>query len=87
MSDPIPVERKTVTVREFAAGAAAFLELEVLQGQEGMDNEIRSDRIQKLGLALAGFLSYGLSWGAIALIAAALALGWWSLRGLYQAAE
>ncbi len=45
-----------VSVREFIS--ALELDFEVLQGREGMQNEIRSPRIQKLGMALAGFASY-----------------------------
>ncbi len=47
-----------VTVREFATAPTLGLDLEVLQGHEGLDNEIRSPRIQKLGMALAGFAGY-----------------------------
>ena len=46
-----------VTVREFAAAPALGLDLEVLQDQ-GLDNAIQSARIQKLGMALAGFTGY-----------------------------
>lgn len=34
------------------------LDLQVLQGEAGMDNIIRSAGIQKLGLALAGFTGH-----------------------------
>ena len=44
-----------VSVREFLTDATLDLDLEVLQGQEGLDNEIRSSRIQKLGMVLAGY--------------------------------
>jgi HPr kinase/phosphorylase len=47
-----------VTVRELSGGAPLGLELEVLEGHEGLGNEIVSPRIQKLGLALAGFTGY-----------------------------
>jgi HPr kinase/phosphorylase len=46
---------EAVTVREFLTAPLLGLELEVLQGSEGLDNEIRSPRIQKLGLILVGF--------------------------------
>ena len=32
--------------------------MEVIRENEGLDNEIRSPRIQKLGMALAGFSGY-----------------------------
>jgi HPr kinase/phosphorylase len=44
-----------VTVREFITSPTLGLELEVLQGHDGLENEIRSAHIQKLGMALAGF--------------------------------
>lgn len=47
-----------VTVREFVQSPNTALELEVWGGYEGLDNEIRSTRIQKLGMALAGFTDY-----------------------------
>ncbi len=47
-----------VTVREFATAPTLGLDLEVLQSHEGLENEIRSSRIQKLGMALAGFAGY-----------------------------
>jgi HPr kinase/phosphorylase len=47
-----------VTVREFAQAPNMALDLEVLRGHEGLDNEIRGTRIQKLGMALAGFTGY-----------------------------
>jgi len=46
-----------VTVREFSSAPALDLDFEVLQA-EGLDNEIGSGRIQKLGMALAGFTGY-----------------------------
>lgn len=50
--------RERLSVREFAAAPELGLKLEVLYGGEGLANEIRSARIQKLGLALAGFTDY-----------------------------
>jgi HPr kinase/phosphorylase len=47
-----------VTVREFIAAQALGLELEVLRGHDGLENEIRSARVQKLGMAFAGFAGY-----------------------------
>jgi HPr kinase/phosphorylase len=47
-----------VTVREFITSPVLGLELEVLQGHDGLNNEIRSAHIQKLGMALAGFAGY-----------------------------
>lgn len=47
-----------VTVREFYRAPELGLDLELLEGFEGLDNQIRSPRIQKLGLALAGFTDY-----------------------------
>lgn len=57
MPDRMPQERRAVTVREFASANETGLRFEILQG-DGMDNEIHSPRIQKLGLALAGFSGY-----------------------------
>jgi HPr kinase/phosphorylase len=50
-------EKGKVTVREFMATPILGLDFEVLQDQ-GLENEIRSARIQKLGMALAGFTGY-----------------------------
>ncbi len=47
-----------VTVREFVQAPNTGLDIEVWGGHEGLDNEIRSTRIQKLGMALAGFTDY-----------------------------
>jgi HPr kinase/phosphorylase len=46
-----------VTIREFVGALAEGLDFEVLQDQ-GLENEIRSARIQKLGMGLAGFTGY-----------------------------
>lgn len=43
-----------VTVREFVTEPSLDLNLEVLQGHEYLENEIRSARVQKLGMALVG---------------------------------
>jgi HPr kinase/phosphorylase len=51
-------QAQSVTVLEFSGARALGLDLVVLEGHDGMGNEIRSPRIQKLGLALAGFAGY-----------------------------
>jgi HPr kinase/phosphorylase len=51
-------EAGVVKVREILEAPALNLGFEVLQGGEGLDNEIRSSRIQKLGMALAGYANY-----------------------------
>jgi HPr kinase/phosphorylase len=51
-------EAGSVTVREFIDAPNMGLDLEILGGREGLENEIRSARIQKLGMALAGFTDY-----------------------------
>ena len=52
------VEAGVITVRDLLPDPSLGLDFEVLQGQEGLDNEIRSPRIQKLGMTLAGFTGY-----------------------------
>jgi HPr kinase/phosphorylase len=52
-------ERPSVTVAEFVAGAPAQLGLRVIAGAAGADTRrLDAARIQKLGLALAGFTHY-----------------------------
>lgn len=52
-------EKPTIRVRDFLARAPAALGLRVQAGAAGLDSrEINSPRIQKLGLALAGFTNY-----------------------------
>jgi HPr kinase/phosphorylase len=51
-------ESGSITVEEFLAGVSQILDLEVLQGRHGMENRIRSPRIQKLGMVLAGFAGH-----------------------------
>jgi HPr kinase/phosphorylase len=46
-----------VTIREFVGALAGGLGFEVLQDRD-LENEIRSARIQKLGMGLAGFTGY-----------------------------
>ncbi len=49
-------EAKTITVKEFLSASPAMdLDLEIVQGRDGLDKLIRSPRIQKLGLMLASF--------------------------------
>lgn len=48
-----------ITVAKFVESASAEMDLSVLAGADGLNKrEIVSDRIQKLGLALAGFADY-----------------------------
>ena len=46
-----------ITVRDFASDPSLNLDILILQ-ENGLDNEIRSPRIQRLGMALAGFSGY-----------------------------
>jgi HPr kinase/phosphorylase len=58
VSSPLdtPQEDKAITVREFLMASPVMdLDLEVVEGYDGLDNQIRSPRIQKLGLMLASF--------------------------------
>lgn len=48
----------SVTVRDLIEDPSLDLDIELLQGEEGLDNEIRSPRIQKLGMTLTGFGGY-----------------------------
>ncbi|HEX8097790.1 MAG TPA: HPr(Ser) kinase/phosphatase [Pyrinomonadaceae bacterium] len=58
MSDA-PTNRPSIGVSEFLERAPAQLGLEVLAGRGALDaREVSSQRIQKLGLALAGFTNY-----------------------------
>ncbi|MDT7540935.1 MAG: HPr kinase/phosphorylase [Acidobacteriota bacterium] len=55
----IPSQQSSISVGEFLRGAPAHLELRLIAGERGAgDREITSSRIQKLGLALAGFAHY-----------------------------
>jgi HPr kinase/phosphorylase len=49
-----PAGQVFVTVRELVTEPSLDLNLEVLQGHEYLENEIRSSRLQKLGMALVG---------------------------------
>jgi HPr kinase/phosphorylase len=52
-------DRPTISVSDFVRDAPAALELAVLAGERGLPSRrINSPRIQKLGLALAGFTHY-----------------------------
>jgi HPr kinase/phosphorylase len=59
MSNEFQNEHPELTIAEFAEKAPAELELKILAGAGGLAaNVIDSERIQKLGLALAGFSHY-----------------------------
>lgn len=59
MSDEFLNEHPKLTIAEFVEKAPADLELRILAGADGFaTNLIDSERIQKLGLALAGFSHY-----------------------------
>ncbi|HEX8709130.1 MAG TPA: HPr(Ser) kinase/phosphatase [Pyrinomonadaceae bacterium] len=52
-------EQRSITVGQFLAHAPAQLELRVLSGHSGLETHLlTAARIQKLGLALAGFTDY-----------------------------
>ena len=48
-------QSKSVSVREFMEALSIELDFELVQGHKGLEREIRSSRIQKLGLMLASF--------------------------------
>ena len=50
--------KPSVTARELHESVGGRLNLKLLSGREGLDNSITSDRIQKLGLALTGYVDY-----------------------------
>ena len=56
--DGMACERPVVQVRAFLSETAAELRLRLRAGAAGLDREIFIPRIQKPGLALAGFLEY-----------------------------
>ncbi len=58
MSELEESQRDGVSVAEFAFSPEVGLDFEVLTGDAGMTNQIRIPRIQKLGMALAGFADY-----------------------------
>jgi HPr kinase/phosphorylase len=49
---------EAVSVQEFLTTPLLGLNLEIVDGRDGLQNEIRSPRIQKLGLALAGVTGF-----------------------------
>jgi HPr kinase/phosphorylase len=52
-------DRPTISVNDFVRDAPAALDLRVLAGERGLNTRrLNSSRIQKLGLALAGFTHY-----------------------------
>jgi len=53
--DDVKGKADSVSAGELLAALAPVLELEALQGRQGMENQIRSPRVQKLGMILAGF--------------------------------
>jgi HPr kinase/phosphorylase len=55
MTDGAKADSAFVTVRELIAAPSLGLDFVVLQGHAGLDNKIRSSRVQKLGMALAGY--------------------------------
>jgi HPr kinase/phosphorylase len=56
---PNPVESPSITIGAFVAGAPAHLALGIVAGARGAESRrLRTPRIQKLGLALAGFPHY-----------------------------
>ncbi len=59
MSDSGAQQQPSITARDFVAHAPPRLQLRVLAGERGLSSRrITSARIQKLGLALAGFTPY-----------------------------
>ena len=57
IQDGAEAESSGVTIKEFVE-AHTGLDLKVWAGEEGLHKEIHSTRIQKLGMALAGFTDY-----------------------------
>jgi HPr kinase/phosphorylase len=59
MPNDFQSEKSEIAIAEFVEKAPAELEIKVLAGADGLSkNKITSERIQKLGLALAGFSHY-----------------------------
>jgi HPr kinase/phosphorylase len=59
MSNNVPQDSPTITVSEFLTQSPPALELSVLAGESGASTRrLTAARIQKLGLALAGFTHY-----------------------------
>ena len=57
-NDPIEVIHPRLTVNALIAGMTATLDLECLAGEAGLERLINQPRIQKPGLALAGFVCF-----------------------------
>ena len=57
MSEEIEATQR-ITAGDLCAARELGISLEILRGQGGLGNEIRSPRVQKLGLALAGHPDY-----------------------------
>ena len=57
MSEEIEATQR-ITVGNFCAARELAIPLEICRGQDGLANEIHSPRVQKLGLALAGYPEY-----------------------------
>jgi HPr kinase/phosphorylase len=57
-ADPIKGDSEAISVQELLNAPSLSLRLELIEGEEGLQHEIRSSRIQKLGLALAGVTGF-----------------------------
>jgi len=58
VSDPPADTKPTVPARELLEGGKELLELELLAGEAGLHREITHQRIQKPGLAMAGYTGF-----------------------------
>lgn len=58
MSDPIAPRQPSVVVEELLGEELSDLHLEVLSGEPHLDNRITNPRVQKPGLAFAGYYAY-----------------------------
>ncbi len=58
MSEPPAKPKPTVPARELLEGGKELLELELLAGEAGLDGQITHQRIQKPGLAMAGYTGF-----------------------------
>lgn len=57
-SEPAPYEGVHVAVRDLLGDELADLRFEVLAGDHKLDNRIENPRVQKPGLAFAGYYAY-----------------------------
>ena len=57
-SPPVSDRTDSVSVSQFFEALEKRIELKVLSGDTGLERQLRSHRIQKLGLGLAGFVDY-----------------------------